>query len=191
MPSSYTQNIPFVMAALERMCPGERHRFLDVGTGYGKYAFLIRERLDDFRWQHTIDGVEIFEDYLLRSRAGFLYDGFYIGNFLDFEPPGSLYDVTLLIDVLEHFEAGDAALVLSKALRMSKHVLVVTPVGYEQGARDGNEHEAHLSEWDYNVMFAFAENYSMGVNLEILPAGTQDTRFYHLILSERATQEAA
>ena len=44
---------------------------LDIGIGFGKYGFLLREYLElrDGRnkyndWKRRIDGIEVFEEYL-------------------------------------------------------------------------------------------------------------------------------
>ena len=143
MPSSYLGNVPVIVRTMARLDP---HRVLDVGPGYGRYGFLFRERLDDFRWERRLDGVDVFPEYLERSRTGFLYDRFFTGEFLATEIDGD-YDLVLMIDVLEHFTADDAARALDKALALAPAVLVATPLGYEQGEMHGNPFEEHRSEW--------------------------------------------
>lgn len=78
MPTSYPCNIPLVVRLMEAIDP---RSVLDVGPGYGKYGFLFRERVDDFRWERTIDGFEPFPDYMNRSAARYLYDRWFLGGF--------------------------------------------------------------------------------------------------------------
>lgn len=145
MPTSYSQNVsPLLELAL-----AENPRcVLDVGAGYGKWGFLLREYLDDFRWAHQIDGVEPWKDYTRRSHADHFYDYLATGTFpecADDLSPG--YDLILMVDVLEHYEPAAAIAALRKALDMAPAVLIATPVGYPQGAVNGNELERHRSEW--------------------------------------------
>ncbi|MDQ0447824.1 class I SAM-dependent methyltransferase [Methylobacterium aerolatum] len=143
MPTSYIQNVLPIMYYLQRIRPTS---VLDVGTGYGKFAFLLREYIDDFKWNIKIDGVEAWPRYFKKSRTDYLYDTLYKTNFLS-APLTDQYDIILMIDVLEHFNDADANLALKKAAAYSKRILISVPLGFEQGAVGGNEFERHQSEW--------------------------------------------
>lgn len=180
MPSSYLENIPVVMAYLEARRPSS---VLDVGVGYGKYGFLIRERLDNFKWELPLDGVEVFPAYLDASRVdAWLYDSMFSGEFLKLFDEIALhaqlcrngrYDTVLMVDVLEHFDEAMARSALSCALDLGHDVIVSTPVGYAQGAVNGNEHETHRSEWPQEKLIAYAEE--VGVGIDCLRAATPDS----------------
>ena len=143
MPSSYLGNVPVIVRTIARLDP---HSVLDVGPGYGRYGFLFRERLDDFRWERRLDGIDVFPDYLERSRAGFLYDRLFSGEFLATDIDGD-YDLVLMIDVLEHFTDADGERALEKALGLAPCVLIATPLEYEQEEMHDNPFEEHRSEW--------------------------------------------
>ena len=165
MPSSYLGNVPAIMRSIARLDP---QRVLDVGPGYGRYGFLFRERLDDFRWKRRLDGVDVFPEYLERSRTAFLYDRFFNGEFLAMEIPAE-YDLVLMIDVLEHFSDEDGERALDKALTLAPQVLIATLLGYEQGEMHGNPHEQHHSEWPAEKLARFATG--RGGSWEPVPGG--------------------
>lgn len=119
---------------------------LDIGCGWGKYGFLLREYLDQWERQVTIDAVEGFPGYLDRSPAHKIYDEIHEGGFPDVEVPGH-FDLVLMIDVLEHFTPDDGAAAVARALELGDAVVICTPVGYEQGAEFGNDLEIHRSSW--------------------------------------------
>ena len=152
MPSSFLGNVPVIVRTLSDIDP---RSVLDVGPGYGRYGFLFRERLDDFRWERRLDGVDVFPDYLERSRTAFLYDRFFTGDFLEVEIPNR-YDLVMMIDVLEHFSDADGERALEKALALAPRVLVASPLGYEQGEMHGNPYEEHRSEWSSERLQGFA-----------------------------------
>ena len=152
MPSSYLGNVPVIVRTVARLDP---QRVLDVGPGYGRYGFLFRERLDDFRWERRLDAVDVFPEYLERSRTAFLYDRFFEGDFLAVEIPPE-YDLVTMIDVLEHFTDADGERALDKALALAPQVLIATPLDYEQGPMHGNPHEEHRSEWPSERLEEFA-----------------------------------
>jgi hypothetical protein len=130
MPTSYTENIPSVMSLIEKIRPS---RVLDVGPGYGKYGFLMRERLDNFEGKMRIDCIDPFNEYLDRSEAwkniydlrmkGVFPDRTHVWQFYGtsqygggidhqwraFDPPwiDNSYDLVLMIDVLEHYAGYD------------------------------------------------------------------------------------
>lgn len=163
MPTSYPCNIPLVVRIMENANP---KKVLDVGPGYGKYGFLFRERVDDFRWRRRIDGIDPFDDYMDRSQCRHLYNNFYRGLFphvthyeagrvwhrwptpvrMD-DPVVIKYDLVLMVDVLEHYLEADGYDALRAALKISPKVLISTPIGYPQGESHGNPHERHVSDW--------------------------------------------
>ncbi len=149
MPTSHSFQINEIIMFINILKP---KRLLDVGVGFGKYGFLAREYLEfwDGReqyndWQHRIDGIEVFEDYITPAHK-FIYDEIFIGNAIDILPTfeKSFYDLILMIDVLEHFEKDDGLKVLKEGIRCGKNVLISIPhIMYEQGAIFGNVYETH------------------------------------------------
>lgn len=152
MPISRLDQVPVVMDVVTALNP---MRIVDVGTGCGKYGLLCRERLE-FRdqrlpppWTVHIDGIEGFAKYI-QDYHHHIYDRVYIGDALQLlkEMPNHRYDVSLLIDVLEHFERMKGEQVLAELLRTSTSVVVSVPADFVvQGAEFGNPLEIHRTHW--------------------------------------------
>jgi len=152
MPSSHPNQISRIMQIVLRRKPDS---VLDIGIGFGKYGFLCREYLElwDGReayrdWKRRIDGIEVFEAYVTDLQRR-IYDRIYIGDALDVLPSiDGVYDLILLIDVLEHFSFADGCRLLEACRVKGRGVLVATPKQVRaQGAAFGNEHETHRFQW--------------------------------------------
>jgi len=88
MPSSRPVPIPYVVDILRQIKPTA---ILDVGVGFGKYGHIFREYTDIVaaendssryareNWQCRIDGIEVFEAYLMPMHR-YLYDQIHIGE---------------------------------------------------------------------------------------------------------------
>jgi SAM-dependent methyltransferase len=137
MSTSSLSQIPTVMGIIRELKP---QSVLDVGAGYGKYGFLIREYLDGFTGRMHIDAVD---PQVCPVAENDLYQSHYHEPFDEFNAE-MRYDLVLMIDVLEHFTKDDGWKALDKALSLGKRVLVVTPA--EPAPQEG-EWEAHLSSW--------------------------------------------
>lgn len=136
MPTSLHAQIPTVLSILEALKP---ESVLDIGCGWGKYGALIKEYIPSAK---KIDAIEGFEDYLTPLHD-YVYDKIYVENILDFNP--DIYDVYLMIDVIEHMEKEEG-IKLVKGLPNSK--IVSTPMFWvPQGAEHGNELEVHKCLW--------------------------------------------
>lgn len=129
---------------------------LDVGTGFGKWGFLLREYLDAWHgrtqkadWRAKIDGVEAFPGYISDLQMG-IYDHIY-------QMPIELviksrwledYELILMAEVLEHLDRKTGETVLRGLWDHCKHLIVTTPT-YEsgQGEIHSNPYEEHKSLW--------------------------------------------
>ena len=129
MPSSQHQQISKIIDLVMIMNPKS---ILEVGIGFGKYGFLCREYLEywkgdiDWRlpiksnWQVTIDGIEAFEAYLNKHQE-YIYNKIYVGDaFKLVDQINKKYELTLIIDVLEHFDYQDGISLIKKCLSKSK-----------------------------------------------------------------------
>lgn len=139
-PTSTIANIPEIMAFVEAMGPKS---VLDVGAGYGKYAFLIRERLDNFQWDTRIDGIELVPRQFERSRTMGLYDHVWSCDFLDAKMLEDRYDLVLMIEFLEYLDDDHAEEAFKRALKLGKSVLVSTTLGRTPG-------DERLSKWPFS-----------------------------------------
>lgn len=147
MPSSRPDVITPVLKYIMRFNPDS---ILDVGSGFGKWGFLLREYLEAWQgrlypqWQKQIDAIEIWPDYTRLPWYRPVYNNIFLGDVLDYTGLLPKYDLVLFMDVIEHLEKEQGLILLEKA----KHWVVTTPAYVnKQGAAFGNPHEAHKSFW--------------------------------------------
>ena len=141
--------------ALERFLQRLPDTVTDVGPGEGTYAKLFRPQHHGVWWT----GIEIHKPYIAKYRLKSTktkprYDELHV---LDArEAPDHLYHRDLVIcgDVLEHMPREDAVTLLQRIEQAGAwHILVSVPiVESEQGPVGGNEHEAHVHQWDPDDM---------------------------------------
>ena len=161
MPISHQKNISSVLNLVDDM--QKKHgvdSILDIGTGFGKYGMLLRERLDirflryhKKDWLTIIDGVEPFEDYINPIHLHVYNDIFKykiekLIGWLD------RYDVIIMIDVLEHLSKRVGKRVLRKIYNKTRKLLILSfpthPGSYRPGAVTtnwDNKLEIHKSLW--------------------------------------------
>lgn len=152
MPTSHLYQLNQITEAITQLQP---QSVLDVGVGFGKYGFLMREYLEVWgedgnysNRKRKIDGIEIFEDYILPHHH-LIYNEIFIGNALAVLPVVKhQYDLILLIDVLEHFTYEDGMKLLDECKKQAKHIIISTPwdIGI-QGECFDNPYEKHLFQW--------------------------------------------
>lgn len=143
MPTSNIYLAGEVLAMVDQCDP---HRFvLDVGPGHGKYAVLLREYLNVP--PVVIDAVELTDTYIVAHHLNALYEEV-LGGDVCLLPTSTLavYDVVLMVDVIEHIDKDAAFGLLS---RIPRRVVICTPVEwFDNDPR--HEHppaEAHVSHW--------------------------------------------
>ena len=93
-------------------------------------------------------GVEVWDKY--RNPRWDFYDSIVMENIIAFiESDQRLFDLILLIDVLEHFDRGTGLSLLEKLKLKTRRALIVsTPLTtYPQGEFGGNPYEKHRSTW--------------------------------------------
>lgn len=169
MPTSPWTNIPTILNIVMELAPRPT-KVLDVGIGYGKFGFLLREYLtywnspDEAR-SVTVDGIEGFPDYVQALQRQ-IYDRIFIGDAREVlrQIPDDSYDLVVMVDVIEHFNVPDGSAVLTECQRVGKAVIVSTPRQFwTQGDSWGNEYERHKSLWtrrDFVARGAVAVNKS-------------------------------
>jgi len=166
LPTSQLNQVPQIIELILFTNP---EKMLDVGVGFGKYGFLSREYLelwDDKRrysnwtnrsnWTKRIDGIEVFKEYLTPVH-NFVYDNVYIGNALDILPTiGIVYDLILLIDVLEHLNYDEGLNLLELCKDKARNILISTPkdIG-SQEVIVGNPYETHKFQWKKEHFYIF------------------------------------
>ncbi len=149
MPSSSHLGLSLALDHVVRLRP---RRVLDVGVGFGKWGFLVREALDfvDGRlerqnWQVTIDGIDAhrYDSPLL----DWVYDDVRVADVLDVVDDLVGYDVVLIGDMIEHVEKEQGIALLDTLLRQNRNVVLSTPYHFFEQEVPGNPFERHRSHW--------------------------------------------
>lgn len=152
MPTSYYQTVPAIVSMVLAENPSS---ILDLGIGFGKYGVLCREALDipyeryqRDHWRVRIDGVEGYSGYR-NPIHDYVYNEVRYGKIEVVLDQVGVYDVVLLIDVLEHFAKEEGEALLRRILHHTRKALIVsTPVApAHQEQYMGNTLEHHLSVW--------------------------------------------
>jgi len=129
---------------------------LDIGAGFGKYGFLLRERLDirfirydKSDWEVKIDCVEPYIEYINPVHKH-IYNNLYIDKISNIIDSLDNYDVILMIDCLEHLSKEDGQKLLPKLFNKTNKLLLLSfPNIYQPGANPGwpNDLEHHRCLW--------------------------------------------
>jgi ubiquinone/menaquinone biosynthesis C-methylase UbiE len=129
---------------------------LDIGAGSGVYSRLFRPILPWTTWV----ALEIHEPYVERYDLKLHYEQVIVENVLNANIGPATFDVVVLGDVLEHMTLNDAASALRRAqIWATKGIIASVPLGYcPQEPSEGNEHEAHISEWTHKSFLEFVHD---------------------------------
>jgi hypothetical protein len=151
MPSS---NPALIYDVLTACGIGLKGRMLDVGFGWGKYGFLMREYSEIAGYHDVygerklfVTGIEIFSNYITDLQK-IIYDEIILGNAIEImkDLPTNSFDLVLLGDVLEHMTKPNAIDCVIESLRIAPLVVINTPTNdYEQGPVFDNIYESHIS----------------------------------------------
>jgi len=154
MPVSGYTNIGPIMNAVRSIHKRSPIRsVLDIGIGFGKYGFLLREfldirvnRYDRDSWQARIDGVEIWGAYVNKLHK-YIYDRIYIGSVMKFSI-NRTYDLVIMSEVIEHLSKDEGTKLLNN-LSFNLALVITTPQCFTPGANKGwkNPYEKHLCLW--------------------------------------------
>lgn len=158
MPTSDVARIPVIINAIMKV-KDRVNTILDVGCGFGKYGFLLREYLDIWnrrykkeKWKYTIDAIEVFEEYITPIH-GYIYNHIYLGEASQVIKSLPNYNVILLCDVIEHFKKDKGTEFIGLCSKQADMVIISHPnitdpkIALRQGATFGNEYERHKSIW--------------------------------------------
>ena len=159
MPTSNKYVITPVIKLVEQIKPKS---ILDVGSGFGKWGFLLREYLEvwdwdrrdlyddrnNFKWSITINGVEICDKYVKDLQRN-IYDNIFVADISNAINSIDNHDLVILGDLIEHFEKEKGKILLDKCFdKANKAVLVITPVTFfSQDGMHGNIAEKHRCLW--------------------------------------------
>ena len=149
MPHSSHHGVTLMLEHVVRMNP---QRVLDVGVGYGKWGFLVREALDFMPgrlnredWRIEIHGIDAFPyESPLRD---WVYDRVTKADVREIAGELRGYDLVVLGDVLEHLPKSDGVRLLRTLLAENRNVLIATPFDFFEQELERNPYERHLSHW--------------------------------------------
>jgi len=159
-------NIDFNGIAMGKPLPLPEFSILDVGMGFGKWGFLVRDTFEvmagqNFRkddWKIDLTGVEMFDKCITPIQEQ-VYNKIIKKDIFDSIDELVKYDLVIMGDVIEHIEKPQAYELLDELFKHTDNILVSTPLGFmPQGAWAGNKNETHLSGWkvadfkNYNVV---------------------------------------
>lgn len=142
MPSSFVDSIPPIMKLLiER----DYKRIIDVGPGWGKYGLMCREYLQP----ELLNAVEVRPGLMPTQKI--IYDNVIVNDARHLnEDYWAMYDVALMIDMIEHLTLAQGQELLARVLSTGCHVLVSTPKVWEEQHGDKNPYEEHKSLWSWD-----------------------------------------
>lgn len=158
--------INFQKVAEGKSIPLPDFKILDVGCGFGKWGFLIRDTFEvmigqNFNkkdWKIHITGVEPFDKCITNIQKE-LYHNIIQKDIFDVLPDLGKFDLIIMGDVIEHFDKEDAYKLLDLLFEHSENIIISTPLGFmPQGAWADNKREIHKSGWKlddfkkYNVV---------------------------------------
>jgi len=154
VPSSFPESIPYLIQFIRKNRPDFKS-VLDVGLGFGKGGFLLREYFDVSQyqrfqpqdWKIKIVGVEIFKDYISDLQK-MIYNKIIIGDIFKVLPNLGKFDIALLNDIIEHFPKEGGLRLIKEVFNHADDIFITTPYGFfEHPARGKNKHEEHKSGW--------------------------------------------
>lgn len=160
--------------SLERFKQHLPETVCDIGPGDGTYARLFRPAHKGIWWT----AIEIHKPYIRRyglkntAKRTDMYDEVHNIDARDADAHLFHRDLVIAGDVLEHMPREDAVTLLQRIEAAGAwNVLVSLPiVESEQGEVDGNEHEAHIHQWDAQDMDAVLAQ--LGGRVESMRGGT-------------------
>jgi len=141
--------------------PAPDFKILDIGAGFGKWGFLIRDSFDVMTfqkfnkedWKIDITAIEPFPNCITPLQEN-IYNRIIKKEFFDCIDDLGQFDLVIFGDVIEHFEKEKGYEVLNKIFEHTNNIIVSTPNGFmPQGAWAENELEIHKSGWtieDFN-----------------------------------------
>ncbi len=155
---------------------------LDIGVGFGKWGFLIREyfdlRPDKKRgydpWSIKLDGIEVHEKYLTPVHE-YIYNELFIGEALEILSNNNLYyDLILALDVVEHFTKQDGDKFIQLCRNRSDTILINTPnIYYKINKEHYNEYMEHKSGWVADDFTKMGARYVWHSGIHVLAVFTE------------------
>jgi SAM-dependent methyltransferase len=173
MASSFIDQTPTIIHLLQKLKPKS---ILDIGKGFGKYGFLIHEYvgIDNTKKLNpakslrelsniVIDAVEVDEDLMLPHLSQ-LYNNIYFGDVLQLYNDLPVYDLVLMIDIIEHIDKEKALVLLQYFLNNGSKIIIATPKDFFEQELYESEFEHHVSHWTINDFKSIGYCASQNIN---------------------------
>lgn len=145
------KSAPFILMAMRPLANSEKPvRVLDVGCGRGSFGYIVRAEFGD---SFQMCGVEANRRYL-DDQMTRVYERIWVENYLGTYIIRNDFDVFLFVDVLEHFQEGEAITIVEFIRRNAKDATIIASIPnapkhwhqnpvYEQA----NPFEKHRHNW--------------------------------------------
>lgn len=158
MPTSHPKIISPVATKIMELQPLS---VLDIGIGFGKWGALTREYTDVWSWRFykdgwivRIEGIEVHERY--RAPNWDNYDKVHIGHSNSVLPKLAIYDLIIMMEMLEHLEKPQALELLNEIFMHTKQ-LIVSYSNIPQKDVGDNPYEDHVSTWTNGELEKFGK----------------------------------
>lgn len=122
------------------------YSILDVGCGANSPVGKIKKTFYS-------EGIDIFKASIIESRKKKIHDKYRVGDIrkIDQFYKQKSFDVVVALDVIEHFNKGDALRLIRKMETIArKRVVIFTPNGFHHQHHVDNRYEEHKSGWAVN-----------------------------------------
>jgi 2-polyprenyl-3-methyl-5-hydroxy-6-metoxy-1,4-benzoquinol methylase len=149
-------------------------KILDVGTGGGEFAYLLKSQ------GHEVNGIEPNKGYAEFSRQEYGLD-IQVGFIQDIQQPEESFDLITVWHVLEHTENPCAVLTKLHALLKQQGVLVVEVPTIESTCQSPKStfHEAHIFNFNLGTLCKLGEKVGFTVlERKLSPDGANITVFF-------------
>ena len=156
MASSFIDQTPAIIHLVQKLRPG---KILDIGKGFGKYGFLFHEYvgIDNTKKinpaislkeqsQIQIDAVEVDPDLMLPHLSQ-IYNDIYFGDVLEIYQQLPVYNLILMIDIIEHINKEGAVKLLQHFLKQGTSIIIATPKDFFEQELYESKFENHVSHW--------------------------------------------
>jgi hypothetical protein len=177
-----TSNLTSFFDIMEVISQIKAKSILDVGVGFGKWGFLIREYFD-LRphkkkgyddWSLKLDGIEVNEKYITPVH-NYIYNNMFIGEALDILSNNNVYyELILALDIVEHFSKENGLKFITLCRNRSDFVFINTPNIYYKIENEYYSHYMeHKSGWDADDFTKLGAKYVWHSGIYVLAIFTE------------------
>lgn len=120
-------------------------KYLDIGSGAGKYGRIIKETIDN----SFVEGIEMESEYVKKFKLKDFYDKIYVNKVETFFDNKFDYQTDLVIigDCIEHLKKSDGIDLIHFLIYRCRWLIIVFPTKVIQYSWEGHSSEAHRSVW--------------------------------------------